>query len=131
MVEKLMTYAAYEGHSSSRAVPRPWVTFGSTRLKTSTVAATANTPSLNASARDFVTATTICQSASDSGCLCALPEPLGLLPVSARGHPAPAAGLVARVVVEGPTARRRAAELEPLPALLRHRRANRRHEPPD
>src|SRR6266571_6030750 len=110
IVEKLMTYAAYEGHSCSRAVPRPWVTLGSIRLKTSTVAATANTPSLNASALDFFTPTTISLPGLGSG-LGALPEPLRLLPVSAGGHLAPAAGMVAGLIVKSPAAGRRAAQL--------------------
>src|SRR6202521_746340 len=46
------------------------------------------------------------------------PETPGFLAVPARGHRAPAAGVVLRSVVEGPSTRLRAAQLEPAPVLI-------------
>src|SRR5689334_9062947 len=77
--------------------------------KTSRVAATAKTPSLKASALDLLN-------------LALLPEALGLRTVAARRHGAPATRVVARAIEVSPPARWRAAELEPAPVLVIHRR---------
>src|SRR5580704_5991166 len=106
---------------------RPEPTFGSTRLKTSSVAATANTPSLKASARVFLTKKTLLRGERRVR-LALAPETPGFLAVPARGHRAPATGVVLRPIVEGPSTRLRAAHLEPPPVLTFHRRVHRRDD---
>src|ERR1700730_111030 len=89
------------------------------RLKTRIVAATAKTPSLKASARVFLTATTISRRSDFLG---STPESPGLLAVAAGGHAAPAARVVLGAVVERVATGLRAAQLHARPAFIVHRR---------
>src|SRR5256885_1044442 len=90
---------------------------------TSRVAATANTPSLNASALDLLNS----PCGSVGGVLS--PEPSRLLAVAARSHGAPAAGAVPRPVEKRPPAGGRAAEPEPTPVVLGHGCERGAHDP--